>query len=106
MVCHSPLTCSKRQTRIAGKRGMPKLYRAMKKADDDLPVVEPSARGLGVREPPSPNADVDTDANGMVILNGRGMSVTRHWRDLPYYRIPKRLDDGSNGAAGSNSDCC
>jgi hypothetical protein len=85
---------------------MPCIYRAMKKADDDLPVVEPGARGLGVRQPPSPYADVDVDSDGNVVLNGQGMSVARHWRDLPKHRIPERLDDGEIGAIGSNLDYC
>jgi hypothetical protein len=85
---------------------MPAINRSMRKATDNLPVVEPSARGLGVREPPLPNADVDVDGKGHVVLNGRGMSVARHWRDLPYFRIPKRLDVRKVGFKGSNADCC
>lgn len=46
------------------------------------------------------------DASGNVVLNGRGMSVARHWRDLPAHRIPERLDDGELGATGPDSDCC
>jgi hypothetical protein len=85
---------------------MPTIYRAMKRAQDNLPVVEPSARGLGVREPPSPDADVDVDAHGNVILNNRGMSVARHWRELPRHRIPKRLKTGQKGGLGPNADFC
>ncbi len=85
---------------------MPKIYRAMKGATDNLPVVEPSARSLGVRVPPSPRADVDIDSNGCVIRNQKGMSVAKQWRDLPRHRIPERLDDGELGAIGPNSDRC
>jgi hypothetical protein len=85
---------------------MPTVYRAMKKAEDGFPSVENGARGLGVREPPSAHADIDVDAAGNVVVNGRGMSVARHWRDLPTHRIPERLDNGEVGATGPNSDYC
>jgi hypothetical protein len=85
---------------------MPTIFRAMKRADDNLPVVERSARGLGVRQPPSPHADVDVDGHGNVVLNLKGTSVARHWRDLPPHRIPERLDDGEIGATGPNTDRC
>jgi hypothetical protein len=85
---------------------MPTTYRAMKMAADKLPVVGPFALGLGVREPSWPHADVDVDALGYVVLNGKGMSVARHWRDLPRHRIPERLDDGVLGAIGPNSNFC
>ena len=85
---------------------MPTIYRAMKRGESGFPLVEKSSRGLGVREPPSEHADVDVDAVGNVVLNDRGMSVARHWRDLPTHRIPERLDDGAVGATGPNSDRC
>src|SRR5262249_7906435 len=78
----------------------------MKEATDNFPVVEPSARGLGVREPPSPDADMEVDAHSNVVLNGRGMSVARHWRDLPLHRIPKRLAQTKKGARAPNSNYC
>jgi hypothetical protein len=78
----------------------------MKRAPDGSPVVEPGARGLGVRVPPGEKADVDLDAGGKVVMNGRGMSVASHWRRLPTHRIPERLDDGILGANGPNADRC
>src|SRR4051812_42055400 len=85
---------------------MPTIFRAMKRAEDNLPVVEPNAKGLGVREPPSLHADVDVDDQGNVVSKLKGMSVARHWRDLPTHRIPERLDDGLIGATGPNAICC
>ncbi len=85
---------------------MPTVYRSMKRAADGLPVLESSARGLGVREPPAPDADIDVDAAGNVERNGKGMSVARNWRDLPRHRIPKRLNNGQEGGLGPNSNFC
>lgn len=75
----------------------------MKRAPDGFPAVEAGARGLGVRTPP---ADVDLDGDGMIVMNGRGMSVAAHWRRLPAHRIPARLDDGVLGASGNSGDHC
>ena len=66
---------------------MPLVYRVMKKDEDDLPVIEQSASGLGIR----PGTDVDVDSQAKVIANGKGMSVAPSWRALPVFRIPKRL---------------
>jgi len=77
---------------------MPAIFRSMKADAVGLPSAEPTARGLGVRGPDSPHPDVDLDPAGNVLMNGRGMSVARHWRDLPRHRIPERLDDGEIGA--------
>jgi hypothetical protein len=85
---------------------VPTVYRAMRKAEDGFPIVAPHALGLSVREPLSPNADVDVDESGNVAMNGRGMSVAKHWRDLPKHRVPVRLDDGEQGAVGPNSNFC
>lgn len=82
------------------------IYRSMKRAPDGLPAVEAGARGLGVRSPPADKADVDVDGGGMIVMNGRGISVAAHWRHLPTHRIPERLDDGILGASGKNGDCC
>lgn len=78
----------------------------MKKDSDDLPVIEGSATGLGVRGPEDGNPDVDIDAEGDIILNGRGMSVAPNWRDLPYFRIPIRLVEVFRSARGSNNLYC
>ena len=55
------------------RKSMPKIYRAMKKDDDDKPYIEQSANGLGVR----PNHDIDVDVNGNAIANKKGMSVAQ-----------------------------
>lgn len=56
----------------------------MGKDTDGLPRVEPSAKGLGVR----PHVDIELDQGGDVLVNGKGMSVSPNWRDLPLLRIP------------------
>jgi hypothetical protein len=81
---------------------MPLVFRAMKRDEDGLPTVEPTANGLGVR----PGTDVDVDAQGNVAVNGKGMSVASSWRSLPISRIPKRLRDKVPGARGSNNTFC
>jgi hypothetical protein len=85
---------------------MATIYRSMKRADDDLPVVGSNARELGVRVPPNPNADVDLDDQGNIILNGKGMSVARNWRNLPPHLVPRRLRPVLSTAAGSNQLSC
>ncbi len=65
----------------------PKVYRAMKKDNDEKPSVEQTASGLGVRL----WADISIDATGNVVLDNSGMSVAPAWRDLELHRIPKRL---------------
>lgn len=81
---------------------MPRFFRAMKKSDDDKPLVEPTASGLGVR----PNHDIDLDVSGNAIANRKGMSVGPNWRDLPLHRIPKRLRPLAPGARGSDATFC
>jgi hypothetical protein len=81
---------------------MPLVYRAMKKDADDLPTIEASASGLGVR----PGLDIDVDAQGHAIANGKGMSVAPAWRVMPVWRIPKRLRDKRAGARGPNNIYC
>lgn len=81
---------------------MPRVYRLMRKDEDGLPVVEESARGLGVR----PGVDVDIDAGGAVLANSKGMSVNPNWRSMNPNFIPKRLKDLHYGARGSNNAHC
>lgn len=81
---------------------MPRVFRVMKKSDDGLPVVEQSAGGLGVR----PGNDVDVDDQHNVVVNGKGMSVSPSWRDIPRFRIPKRLHEKFPGARGSDHCFC
>jgi len=84
---------------------MPKIFRAMKADDDGKPVVESSSKGLGVRSG-GPDADVDLDDSGLVILNAKGMSVAPSWRELPFHRIPKRLKHMAPKARGSDDTSC
>jgi hypothetical protein len=67
---------------------------------DGLPKVGTQSKCLGVREPPAQHADVDTDEEGNVLLNRKGLSVSKDWRDLQPYLIPQHLNDGCNGACG------
>lgn len=61
------------------------IYRAMKRAADDLPVVERSARGLGVR----PNVDIPVNPKGQVEPGTGGMSTAVDSPyDLPRHRRP------------------
>jgi hypothetical protein len=85
---------------------MPTIYRAMKQADDGQPEVGSDSKQLGVRIAPNPNADIDLDEKGAVILNGKGMSVADNWRRLLPHLIPKRLKRIFSGAAGSNRLAC
>lgn len=71
-------------------------------AADGLPRVDRRSKCLGVREPPDAFADVDVDAENMVVLNRKGLSVVDDWRRLPGHLIPEQLDDGLNGASGRN----
>jgi len=80
---------------------MPLVFRAMKRDDDELPTVEQSASGLGVR----PGIDVDV-VGGNVEVNGKGMSVSPAWRSINILRVPKRLRDRVRGARGSNNAQC
>lgn len=72
----------------------------MRKDPDGLPTV--SATSLGIR----PGVDVEVDAEGNVLVNGKGMSVAPNWRDINVNRIPKRLRPIVPGAGGSNNTYC
>jgi hypothetical protein len=85
---------------------MPTIYRAMKRAADDLPIVGVNSKELGVRVPPTSHADIDLDPNGNIVPNGRGMSVAGNWRNLLPHLVPKRLKSIFPGASGSNSLAC
>jgi hypothetical protein len=67
---------------------------------DGLPLVGDQSKCLGVRFPPNRHADIDLDGAGKIILNRKGLSVSKDWRDLPGHLIPEHLDDGFNGASG------
>ncbi len=79
---------------------MPRVFRVMKKGDDDLPIISPTS--LGVR----PGIDIDLDEQHFVIVNGKGMSVAPSWREINVNRIPKRLRQIVAGARGSNNTFC
>jgi hypothetical protein len=50
--------------------------------------------------------DVRCDDSGYVLIEGAGMSVAPKWQQLPFTRIPKRLNNRVPGAAGSNKTAC
>ena len=81
---------------------MPRVYRAMRSDGDGCPRIEATAAGLGVRV----GVDVEVDAGGIVVLDGKGMSVSPDWRDLPLHRIPERLKAEVPDARGSNRSSC
>ena len=67
---------------------------------DGLPRIGFRSKCLGVRPPPDPNADIDLDTAGNVLLNRKVLSVSANWRGLPGHLIPEHFDDGFNGASG------
>ena len=79
---------------------MPRVYRSMYRAGD-LPLVEASAKGLGVRIP----GDVSV-RDGLIFPETGGMSVAPNWRILPNWRIPKRLKHLAPEAAGKDNYYC
>lgn len=86
---------------------MPKIYRAMRRADDGKPVVDATGKGLGVRGTPiNAVVDVDLDAQGNVVLNSKGMSVGPAWRDLPYFLVSRRLKAKFPAARGAADLFC
>ena len=82
---------------------MPLVYRAMRAdpRDSSKPEVAASGRALGVRP-----TDIPIDGNGDVAPGTGGMSVSPTWRDLPGFRIPRRLRPLCNKAAGPNDNYC
>ncbi len=76
---------------------MPKIYRGMKQDQGRL-ALGPTAQTLGARVP----EDIEADAAGMVRPGTGGMSVSPSLRDLPYFRVPKRLRALHSTATGSN----
>jgi hypothetical protein len=72
---------------------MPRMFRIMKKADDNLPIIGSTATSLGIRV-----GEVDVDAAGNVVPNDKGMSVNPAWRAAPISLIPRRLKTGGRGS--------
>ena len=81
---------------------MARVFRAMRRDEDGLPHVEQSASGLGVR----PRVNIDLDPQDNTLMNGKGMSVSPNWRDMPLFRIPGRLRHLKPGARGSDNTFC
>jgi hypothetical protein len=50
--------------------------------------------------------DIHPDEHGNVAPQTGGMSVAPSWRQLPPWRIPKRLSALCRGASGKNEDAC
>jgi hypothetical protein len=82
---------------------VPMIYRAMRRAEDGLPVVGYRSNELGVRVPPHDHSDVDVNDANEVALNRQGMSVVSEWRCLPVFLVPKHLRPFVPGAVGSNA---
>jgi hypothetical protein len=68
---------------------LPRIFRIMKKDADGKPTIGQTATTMGIRP-----GEVDLDAQGVVILNDKGMSVNPEWRMAPIFLIPKRLGTG------------
>ncbi|MCL2724914.1 MAG: hypothetical protein FWD69_10815 [Polyangiaceae bacterium] len=65
----------------------------------NAPLVEASARGLGVRP-----SDLAPCQLGLAHPNRGGMSVAPTLTDLPPWRVPERLGHLVEGACGPDSD--
>lgn len=79
---------------------MAKVFRSMKPdATGNAPLVEASARGLGVRD-----RDLRPCELGLAHPKRGGMSVAPRLIDLPPHRVPERLDHLVEGASGSDAD--
>ena len=77
---------------------MPRMFRVMKKDDDDKPIVGQGFGNLGVRA-----NEIDTDVQGNAIPNHKGMSVGPAWRVLSIFVVPRRL--GTGGRGKPNTHC-
>ena len=79
----------------------PKVYRVMKPdLSGTAPLVEASARGLGVRVP----RDLAPCELGLAHPQRGGMSVAPTLLHLPPHRVPERLGHLVEGASGKDSD--
>ena len=81
---------------------MPLIFRVMKKAQDDKPMIGPSATSLGVRVP----KDIQPDKSGNVVPNTGGMSVSPALISLPALLVPRRLRHLVPGAQATGSNLC
>lgn len=79
---------------------MAKVFRSMKPdGTGNAPLVEASARGLGVRL-----SDLSPCALGLAHPKRGGMSVAPRLIDLPPHRVPERLGHLVEGASGHDAD--
>jgi hypothetical protein len=69
---------------------MARFFRVML-ADGDRPMIGDRKNMLGVRVGAPPRGDVELTVEKKVIPGTGGMSVVRHWLDLPHFLIPPRL---------------
>jgi hypothetical protein len=76
---------------------VPKIFRAMRQTEGK-PEIGP--KGLGVRLPPDPHADIVPDDSGQIHPGTGGMSVSPTVGDLPARLIPARLRHLYPKAAG------
>jgi hypothetical protein len=76
---------------------MPRIFRVMKKADGERPLVGDSSTCLGVRVP----TDIEPVADGSVHPGTGGMSVNPSLADCPPHLVPKRLRHLMPEARGS-----
>lgn len=68
-------------------------------ASGNAPLIEASARGLGVRP-----RDLAPCAQGLAHPNRGGMSVAPTLAALPPWRVPERLGHLVQGASGPDAD--
>lgn len=78
------------------------VYRSMF-ADGRKPLVGDGSKMLGVR---GNGHDIPISAEDMVLPNTGGLSIAPEWRDLPYFLIPRRLQDSVPEARGNNKLTC
>ncbi len=71
---------------------MPRMFRAMKKGEDNKPTVGRGFCELGVR-----STEIEIDEDGNAVPNEKGMSVAPEWRSLHLFVIPRRLGTGGRG---------
>ena len=84
---------------------MPTFFRAMF-ADGEKPQIGLDKKSLGALVGDSEGDDIPLSTEGHVRPGTGGMSVAPGWRQLPYFRIPKRLKALFPAAAGSNNYRC
>lgn len=84
---------------------MPLIYRAMQ-ASESGPETGSSKKMLGAKAGTERGDDIAPTPDGRVFPETGGMSVAPSWRDLPAYRIPRRLKHLFPAATGKNEMEC